>query len=126
MVCQMRLLWALIVAAFLAPAGIAGESFSGRVVAISDGDTIRAMHNDRAERIRLWGIDCPEKRQPFGARATQFTGDLAFGKDVKVLVRDVDRYSRTVGEVLLPDGRSLNRELVRAALADMGRIGVST
>lgn len=75
------------------------------------------MHTGRAERIRLWGIDCPEKRQPFGTRATQFTGDLAFGKDVKVLVRDVDRYGRTVGEVILPDGRSLNRELVRAGLA---------
>src|ERR1700690_4213872 len=117
MVCQIRLLWALVVAASLTRAGIAGESFSGKVVAISDGDTIRVMHNGAAELIRLWGIDCPEKRQPFGTRATQFTGDLAFGKDVKVLVRDVDRYGRTVGEVILPDGRSLNRELVRAGLA---------
>src|SRR5271157_4345740 len=105
MLCQMRLLWALTLATFLTPAGIAGESFTGKVVAISDGDTIRVMHNGRAERIRLWGIDCPEKRQPFGTRATQFTGDLAFGKDVKVLVRDVDHYGRTVGEVILPDGR---------------------
>ena len=113
----MRLLSALILATFLTPAGIAGESFSGKVVAISDGDTIRVMHNGSAERIRLWGIDCPEKRQPFGTRASQFTGDLAFGKDVKVLVHDVDRYGRTVGEVILPDGRSLNRELVRAGLA---------
>ena len=93
------------------------ESFSGRVVAISDGDTIRVMHNGAAERIRLWGIDCTEMHQAFGTRAKQFTGDLAFGKDVKVVVRDVDRYGRTVGEVMLPDGRSLNRELVRAGLA---------
>lgn len=106
MVCQMRLLWALIVAACFTPAGIAGESFSGRVVAISDGATIRVMHNGRAERIRLWGIDCPGKRRPFGSRATQFTGDLALGKDVKVLVHDLDRYGRTVGEVMLP-GRGL-------------------
>jgi endonuclease YncB( thermonuclease family) len=113
----MRLLWALIVAACLTPAGTAGESFSGKVVGISDGDTIRVMHDGRAERVRLWGIDCPESHQPFGTRARQFTGDLAFGQDVKVLVRDVDRYGRTVGEVILPDGRSLNRELVRARLA---------
>ena len=92
-------------------------SFSGRVVAVSDGDTIQVMHDGRAEPVRLWGIDCPEKGQPFGARARQFTGDLAFGKDVKVIVRDVDRYSRTVGEIILPDGRNLNRELVRAGLA---------
>jgi endonuclease YncB( thermonuclease family) len=80
MVCQMRVLWALILAASLTPAGIASESFSGKVVGIPDGDTIRVMHNGPDERIRLWGIDCPEKRQPFGTRATQFTGDPAFGK----------------------------------------------
>jgi len=93
------------------------ESFSGKVVGISDGDTIRVIHNGAAERVRLWGIDCPEKRQPFGTRARQFTGDLAFGKDVTVEVRDVDRYGRTVGEIILPDGRNLNRELVKAGLA---------
>lgn len=63
------------------------------------------------------GIEWPEKRQPFGTRARQFTGDMAFGKDVTVRVIDVDRYGRTVGEVILPDGLSVNRELVRAGLA---------
>ncbi len=92
-------------------------AFSGRVVAVSDGDTIRVMHDRRAETVRLWGIDCPERRQPFGTRARQFTGSLAFGKEVHVIVRDVDRYHRTVAEIILPDGRNLNRELVRAGLA---------
>jgi micrococcal nuclease len=101
----------------LATCTLHAGSFSGRVVGVSDGDTIGVMHDGRAEQVRLWGIDCPEKGQPFGARARQFTGDLAFGKDVKVIVHDVDRYSRTVGEVILPDGRNLNRELVRAGLA---------
>jgi micrococcal nuclease len=75
------------------------------------------MHNRLAERIRLSGIDCPEAKQAFGTRAKQFTGDLAFGQVVTVHVRDVDRYKRTVAEIILPDGRSLNRELVRAGLA---------
>ena len=75
------------------------------------------MHDGAAEKIRLWGIDCPESKQPFGTRAKQFTGDLAFGKTVAVRVRDVDRYHRTVAEVILPDGRNLNQELVRAGLA---------
>ena len=56
-------------------------------------------------------------KQPFGTRAKQFTGDLAFGQVVTVKVRDIDRYKRTVGEVMLPDGRNLNQELVRAGLA---------
>ena len=87
------------------------------MVGVSDGDTITVMHNGKGERIRLHGIDCPEKRQAFGNRAKQFTSTLVFGKTVTVQVMDRDRYGRTVGEVLLPDGRSLNRELVRAEFA---------
>jgi micrococcal nuclease len=84
---------------------------------ITDGDTIRVMHNGVAERIRLWGIDCPESKQAFGTRAKQFTGDLAFGQTVIVRVKDVDRYKRTVAEIILPDGQNLNREIVRAGSA---------
>ena len=98
-------------------ASTAMAAFTGKVVAITDGDTIKVMHNGQAERIRLWGIDCPESHQTFGSRATRFTGDLAFGKVVTVHVKDIDRYHRTVGEVILPDGRSLNLELVKAGLA---------
>jgi micrococcal nuclease len=75
------------------------------------------MHEGAAERIRLWGIDCPEAKQPFGTRAKQLTGDLAFDRIVTVKVRDIDRYKRTVAEIILPDGRNLNQELVRAGMA---------
>ncbi len=93
------------------------KEFSGAVVGVSDGDTITVLHNGKGERIRLHGIDCPEKRQAFGNRAKQFTSTLVFGNTVTVQVLDRDRYGRTVGEVLLPDGRSLNRELVKAGFA---------
>ncbi len=95
--------------------------FTGRVVGVSDGDTITVLHDGKGERIRLHGIDCPEKRQAFGNRAKQFTSKLVFGETVTVEVVDRDRYGRTVAEVLLPDGRSLNRELVRAGFAWMYR-----
>jgi endonuclease YncB( thermonuclease family) len=62
------------------------------------------------------GIAYPERRQPFGNRAREFSGDLAFGKVVTVRVRDVDRYGRLVAEVILPKGRNLNHELVKAGL----------
>ncbi len=75
------------------------------------------MHNGEGERIRLHGIDCPEKRQAFGNKAKQFTSGLVFGNTVTVTIMDVDRYGRTVGEVILPDGRVLNHELVQAGLA---------
>lgn len=91
--------------------------FSGRVVGVSDGDTITVLHDGLAVRIRLNGIDCPEKRQPFGQAAKRFTAKLVFGQVVTVRVKELDKYGRSVGEVLLPDGRSLNQELVRAGLA---------
>ncbi len=88
---------------------------------VSDGDTITVLHNGKGERIRLHGIDCPEKRQAFGNRAKQFTSNLVFAKTVTVQAVDRDRYGRTVGGVLMPDGRSLNHELVWAGLAWMYR-----
>ncbi len=95
--------------------------FTYKVVGVSDGDTITVLHDGKGERIRLHGIDCPERRQAFGKRAKQFTSTLVFGETVTVQVVDRDRYGRTVGVVLLPDGRSLNHELVRAGLAWMYR-----
>ncbi|MDA2912008.1 thermonuclease family protein, partial [Nitrospiraceae bacterium AH_259_D15_M11_P09] len=80
--------------------------FTGRVVGVADGDTITVLHNGKGERIRLHGIDCPEKRQAFGKRTKQFTSTLVFGNTVTVEVVDRDRYGRTVGVVLLPDRRS--------------------
>ncbi len=63
------------------------------------------------------GALTPESKQPWGTRAKQLTGDLAFGKVVTVRVRDIDRYKRLVAEIILPDGRNLNQELVRAGMA---------
>jgi endonuclease YncB( thermonuclease family) len=54
---------------------------------------------------------------PLLGYAEQFTSDLAFQRDVTVVVHTTDRYGRLVGEVLLPDGRSLNQELVKASMA---------
>src|SRR5438094_928760 len=78
--------------------------FTGKVVGVTDGDTISVLHNGRGEKIRLHGIDCPEKWQAFGKKAKQFTSDLAFGKEVTVKVFGRDRYGRTIGDVVLPDG----------------------
>ncbi len=87
--------------------------FSGKVIGISDGDTIRVLRDGRTQvTIRLHGIDAPESGQDFGTRAKQATSELAFGKVVTVKERDTDRYGRTVAEVILPDGRSLNHDPV--------------
>jgi micrococcal nuclease len=93
------------------------EQFSGKVVRVADGDIITVRHLGQDEKIRLAGIDCPERKQAFGTRSRQFTSKLVFGNVVTVEVETVDRFGRTVGEVILPDGRSLNQELVRAGYA---------
>ena len=82
-----------------------------------DGDTIDVMREGVAVRIRLDGIDCPEKKQAYGTRAKQFTSRLAFGKEVQVLEKGLDRYGRILGEVILPDGTSLNKRLVAEGYA---------
>ncbi len=91
--------------------------FTGRVVGVSDGDTITVLTKGKPIRIRLHGIDCPEKRQAFGKRAKQFTSRLTYGKEVTVKDLGQDRYGRTIGDVILPDGRVLNQELVKAGFA---------
>ncbi len=87
------------------PAFMFAEDFTGRVISISDGDTISVKHNGKAEQIGLNGIDAPEKGQAFGHKAKQLVSDLAFGKMVKVESKGQDRYGRTIADVFLSDGR---------------------
>jgi endonuclease YncB( thermonuclease family) len=92
--------------------------YRARVIGIADGDTLTVLAADKTQhRIRLHGIDAPETGQDFGSRAKQAAASLAFGKTVKILPRDTDRYGRTVAEVILPDSRSLNCEMVRQGMA---------
>lgn len=86
--------------------------FTGQVVGVLDGDTIEVLHNKKAQRIRLQGIDCPEKGQPFGNKAKEATSDLLFAKRVTVESHGQDKYQRTLGDVILSDGTHVNRELV--------------
>jgi endonuclease YncB( thermonuclease family) len=108
----------IVLAVVLSPVAHAAD-FSGRVVGISDGDTIKVLHNGKAEKIRLYGIDCPEKAQPYGTKAKQFTSAMVFGKEVVIRDYGLDnnKFKRTLGEIVLPDGRVVNEELLRAGLA---------
>ncbi|NGZ03191.1 MAG: nuclease [Nitrospira sp. WS238] len=107
----------LVFSLLLSTAAARGAEFAGEVVGVTDGDTIKVLHEGKAERIRLSGIDCPEKKQPFGSRAKQFTSEHAFGKTVTVQPTGRAHRGRTIAEVILPNGRSLNQELLKAGLA---------
>ncbi len=90
-------------------------AWTGKVVGVSDGDTITVLRDKQPQKIRLYGIDCPEKRQPFGKKAKQFTSELVFGKVVEVEPVTTDRYGRTVAFVQV-ENILVNEELIKEGL----------
>ena len=89
-----------------------------KVVSISDGDTFTLLDADNKQiKIRLYGIDCPEKSQDFGAVAKQKLSDLVFNQRVQVTKKDIDRYGRTVALVYIVNGICVNEEMLKAGLA---------
>jgi endonuclease YncB( thermonuclease family) len=92
-------------------------ALTGKVIAVADGDTITVLDkNNQETKIRLYGVDCPEKSQDFGTKAKQFTANMVFGKIVEVKEIDRDRYGRTVGIVLIEE-KTLNAEILKSGLA---------
>lgn len=85
----------------------------GPVVRVLDGDTLEVLHNQHPERIRLSGIDCPEKGQAFGTRAKQAASKLVFGREVTLQTYGQDKYERTLGDAFLLDGTHVNHMLVK-------------
>ena len=89
----------------------------GTVVGVVDGDTIDVLDDQRAQhKIRLAGIDAPEKAQAFGQQSKEHLSSLVFGRQVLVETGKRDRYGRTVGKVVI-DGQDANLSLVAAGLA---------
>jgi len=97
----------------LRPISSALANFIGPVVSVLDGDTIEVLHNTHPERVRLSGIDCPEKGQAYGKKAKQAASALVFGKEVTLQTHGKDKYGRTLADVLLPVGMNVNHELVK-------------
>lgn len=121
----MKAILAALLVVFAAAAGAA--TLTGRVVAITDGDTITLLDADRVQhKIRLSGIDAPEKAnkkvpldvggQPFGELSKRHLSDLIFNKQVSIEWNKKDRYGRTVGKVIV-DGVDANLEQIKAGMA---------
>jgi endonuclease YncB( thermonuclease family) len=98
--------WLLIV--FALPVTAQQRAITGRVVGVSDGDTLTLLDsNNKQHKVRLDGIDAPESSQPFGAKSKQSLSTLVFGRAVTVTSLKTDRYGRVVGKVTL-DGKDIN------------------
>jgi endonuclease YncB( thermonuclease family) len=98
----------------------ADADISGKVVAVTDGDTIKILDNNRVQhKIRLTGIDAPEKAQPFGTASRKHLASMVAGKDVHVETSKNDRYGRVLGKVWVQPqncsgcGKTLNANLAQ-------------
>ena len=86
-------------------------AFVGKVVSIHDGDTITVLQNKQKIKVRLFGIDAPEKKQDYGQRSKQFLASLIAGQIVEVEPKGKDRYKRTLG-IIHFKGQDINAEIV--------------
>ena len=84
---------------------LAAADITGKVVAVTDGDTIKVLDDDRVQhKIRLTGIDAPEKAQPFGNASRKHLASMVAGREVRVETLKKDRYGRVLGKVWVQPG----------------------
>jgi micrococcal nuclease len=96
---------------------INAKEYRGRVVAISDGDTLTILDSSKRQiKVRLAEIDTPESKQPYGSKAKQELSALAYNKTAIVKAQSTDRYKRVVGRVYVGNV-DVNAELVRRGSA---------
>ena len=97
-------------------AAVQAETITGKVIGIADGDTLTMLVADTPVKIRVAGIDAPEKTQDFGQKAKQSLSDLAFNQVVTADCRKKDKYQRNVC-VVFADGKDVGLELIRTGMA---------
>ena len=96
---------------------VAAATLEGRVVGVSDGDTITVLDRESVQhRIRLSAIDAPEKAQPFGNHSKEHLSKWVYNRAVFIEWNKQDRYGRIVGKVFM-DGHDAGLEQVRAGMA---------
>jgi endonuclease YncB( thermonuclease family) len=92
-------------------------TLQGKVVSVADGDTITVLDGNKTQhKIRLQGIDAPEKAQAFGQKSKQSLHQLVHSKMVTVEFEKKDKYGRTVGKVLL-NGTDVCLEQIKLGMA---------
>ena len=97
---------------------IYSQSLTEKVIAIKDGDTVVVLDSlNNQITLRLAEVDTPEKSQPFGTKAKQFTSDQIYLKTIKYVVTDTDRYGRSIAMIYYDeDNKYLSAEIIKAGM----------
>jgi endonuclease YncB( thermonuclease family) len=96
---------------------LAAATLQGKVVNVADGDTLTVLDNQKTQhKIRLQGIDAPEKSQPFGQKSKQALNQLVHSQIVTVEFQKKDKYGRTIGKVIL-NGHDVCLEQIKQGMA---------
>lgn len=107
----------LLIAVLLALPGIPWADQTGRIVGVIDGDTVDLLTEDKVLiRVRLSGIDAPEKKQAFGNVAKQSLSNLSFNRAALVTGEKKDRYGRLIGKIIV-SGADVNLRMVQLGYA---------
>ena len=101
----------------MAELNLVKQSREGMVVKIVDGDTYDVIRNGVQTRVRMEGIDAPERGMDYYKVSKDYLGSLCMNKKIRLQVSKKDRYGRLIAKTYLPDGRELGEEMVRAGLA---------
>ena len=102
--------------AVLAVALPARAELVGRVVNVSDGDTLTLRVETKQVKVRLDAIDAPERGQAYGRRSQESLAELCAKRTARVVPKGLDRYGRTVG-IIVCDGVEANSEQVKRGMA---------
>jgi endonuclease YncB( thermonuclease family) len=106
-----------LLAVFVVLPALAWADLEGRVVGVTDGDTITVLLSTRLQiKVRLTEIDAPESKQAFGQRSKQSLSDMCFDRPVRLVDQGRDRYGRTLARVYCA-GTDANREQLRRGMA---------
>ena len=100
------------------PLLLSAQLLKGKAVKITDGDTFTLLVDGHEQvRIRIDGIDAPEKGQAFGNRAKEYLSGMIWGEELTVYVTKTDRYGRSIGKVSTPSVVDVGLEMIKAGYA---------
>jgi endonuclease YncB( thermonuclease family) len=114
--CILKIRWVAVLFLLGTLTAAYAEEFSAKVIVVIDGDTVLILRGNKQIKVRLAGIDAPEKAQAFGENSKQSLTELVLNKQVRVDSQAMDSYGRMVAQIKV-DELNVNYEQVQRGMA---------